>query len=150
MRGGDYLILDASAAAEWVLNDPGATAVGDAIRHGLRIGMYIVGPTALQAEVQAVISRRVQSRALDAEGGRLCASFWQSLVERVPIDIHERNDHHAAALTMSMATGHCYFACLYLALARKLGGELLTCDAALARKAREQGVVYRMPILAEV
>lgn len=150
MRGGDYLILDASAAAEWVLNDPGATPIGDAVRHALRLGMYVVGPSALHAEVQALIARRVQSQALDAEGGRLCSAFWQSLVERVPIDITERNDHHASALTMSIATGHCYFACLYLALARKLGGELLTCDPLLARKAREQGVVYRMPILAEV
>ncbi len=150
MRAGDHLVLDASAAAEWVLNDPGAAPVGDAVRHALRIGMYVVGPTALHAEVRALIARRVQSQALDAEGGRLCAAFWQSLVERVPVDVHERNDNHTAALAMSMATGHCYFACLYLALARKLGAELLTCDPTLARKAREQGIVYRMPVLAEV
>ncbi|MCC6920666.1 MAG: type II toxin-antitoxin system VapC family toxin [Alphaproteobacteria bacterium] len=150
MRAGDYLILDASAAVAWVMNDPGAGPVGDAVRHALRLGMFVVGPTALQAEVQAVIAKRVQRKMLDAEGGRLSSAFWTSLVNRVPIDIHERHDHHPAALTLSIATGHCYFACLYLALARKLGGELLTCDPSLARKAQEQGIVFRLPVLAEL
>lgn len=150
MRAGDFLILDASAAVAWVLNDAGSGPVGDAVRHALRLGMHIIGPSALRGEVQAVIARRVQRGGLDAEGARLCSAFWHSLIERMPIDIGERHDHHPSALAMSVASGHCYYACLYLALARRLGGELLTCDPALARKARDQGIVYRLPVLADL
>ena len=150
MSRAEFMVLDASAAAELVLNDPGARPVADALRDAVSCGMRIVGPSALLSEVQSVVSRRVRRNALDAEGGRLCSDFWRSLITRIPLEIGAENDHHAASFAMSLAYGHSYYECLYLSLARMRGAELLTCDPALARKASAGGIAYFLPNMALV
>lgn len=144
------LVLDASAAAELVLDDAGAYPVGIALRDALNAGMRVVGPTALLSEVQAAVTKRVRRHALDVEGGRLACEFWRSLIERMPIEIGEEYDHHQAAYAMSAALGHAYYDCLYLSLAKLQGAELLTCDPVLARKATERGITCIMPVLSVV
>ena len=147
MRQSSCVVLDASAAAELIFNDAGARPIFAALSEAIAAGRTIVGPSALLSEVQAVIAGRVRRETLDSEGGRLCSEFWRSLIDRMPIQIGVQHDHHHASFEMSLATGHSYYECLYLTLARALEGELLTCDPSLARKANDRGIAYRVPVM---
>lgn len=147
MPRAEVMVVDASAAAELVLDDAGSYPVGVALKDAMQAGMRIVGPTALLSEVQAAITRRVRRHLLDVEGGRLACEFWRNLIDRTPIEIGAEHDHHQAAYIMSAALGHSYYDCLYLSLAKNTGGELLTCDPVLARKANDGGIACILPVL---
>ena len=128
------IVFDASLALKWYFDEAGGSAAkAELARHGGDIivpGMFVV-------EVTAALVRRANiDKALRSTMESALSSFLALIEERF-ISVDETGtDAMARAARLALDLGHPLKDCIYLALAMKMGCEMLTSDLRLADKAR--------------
>ena len=118
------LIVDASVALKWVLQEPDS-AQADAL-----LSEDLSAPTYLLAESASVLSRKVRLGELGLE------QAWHnmSLLRSVGVRLVGTLDLLEAALVLSVDLAHPIYDCLYLALAVEERSMLVTSDLQFAER----------------
>ena len=113
-------VVDASALAALLFDEPEATAVADRLEDG-----NLVAPALLSFEIASVCLKKLRNNPQQREA--LLAAF--ALYARMPIEILEVD--HADTLQVAEALGLSSYDAAYLWLAQKLAAELVTLDRRL-------------------
>ncbi len=113
-------VVDASALAALLFDEPEATAVADRLEDG-----NLVAPALLSFEIASVCLKKLRNNPQQREA--LLAAF--ALYARMPIEIVEVD--HADTLQLAEALGLSSYDAAYLWLAQKLAAELVTLDRKL-------------------
>mgnify|MGYP000988090324 CR=1 FL=1 len=117
------VVVDASIALKWVLNEPDSMAA-EAVLAGHRL----TAPDLLVVECANAIWTRIRRRTLSPAEARAVFS------DLLAIDIDYEADHGLAAAALSLAADldHPVYDCTYLALALERGCEVITADRRFA------------------
>ena len=113
-------VVDASALAALLFDEPEANAVADRLEDG-----NLVAPALLSFEIASVCLKKLRSNPQHREA--LLAAF--ALYARMPIEIVEVD--HADTLRLAEAFGLSSYDAAYLWLAQTLAAELVTLDRRL-------------------
>jgi predicted nucleic acid-binding protein len=113
-------VVDASALAALLYDEPEAGAVADRLENG-----NLVAPPLLTSEIASVCLKKLRSNPQQREA--LLAAF--ALYARMPIEIVEVD--HADAVQLAEAFGLSSYDAAYLWLATTLAAELVTLDRRL-------------------
>jgi predicted nucleic acid-binding protein len=113
-------VVDASALAALLFDEPEAGAVADRLEDG-----NLVAPALLGFEIASVCLKKLRRNPQQREA--VLAVF--ALYDRMPIEIFEVD--HADALQLAEAFGLSSYDAAYLWLAQKLAAELVTLDRRL-------------------
>jgi predicted nucleic acid-binding protein len=123
------LVVDASVALKWVLDEPGKAAA-DAL-----LDEDLIAPALWRLEAANALWRRGQR-------GELSPSEVEAHLDALalaPVSTTAIDDDLAAATRLAGELGHPVYDCLYLALALRLDTQVVTADA------RFQAVVDQSP-----
>jgi predicted nucleic acid-binding protein len=120
------VIVDASVALKWVVEEDGAAAAIALIGEEL-----MAAPDLLFVECANVLSRKVRRGQISA----MAAGQAQASIEAAPIRVAPAKPHVAAALFIAMELGRSAYDSLYLATAMAERAVMVTADAAFARAA---------------
>ena len=115
-------VVDASAAAALIFDEPNSNAIAQALE-----GCRLVAPSLLGFELANVCMTKC--RRFPAERDTTLAMYGL----REQLDIEELAVDHGGVIRLAAATGLTAYDASYLWLARRLGAELVTLDAALRR-----------------
>jgi predicted nucleic acid-binding protein len=129
------VVIDASVALKWVLDEPGAEAAVALLDEDL------FAPSLWLLEAANALWRRVQRGEIGADGAReRLAELFSAPVTTVPIEEDLR-----AGADLANLLNHPVYDCLYLAMAIRTGACLVTADnrfhAAVERSGAFDGVV---------
>jgi predicted nucleic acid-binding protein len=122
----DVVVVDASVAVKWFIDEPGTAAA----KGWLALGTRPMAPDLVVPEVCNVLWQR--ARAGDVPAGQAATAmsalerYYERLVPTAPLA--ER------ALGIALDLGHPAYDCFYLALAERERTRLLTADKRLARR----------------
>jgi predicted nucleic acid-binding protein len=117
------LVVDASVAIKWVLEEEGSAAARRLV------GAALIAPDLLLTECTNVIWKRVKQ-------GDLAAGFAAArlgALRRTPVRLTPSVDLLDRALQLAIELAHPIYDCLYLALTIEAAGVLVTDDARLVR-----------------
>lgn len=117
------VVVDASAALKWVLDEPGQRAA-----LGLLEEDMLHAPDFLLIEVANVLWSKVRRRVID----RVQADAAYEAIAGVPIAYTTVGELAVPARTLAHALDLSVYDALYAALAQRLGCALVTLDARLA------------------
>jgi predicted nucleic acid-binding protein len=123
------LVVDASVAVKWILEEQGSAAARRLI------GVPLVAPDLLLSECANVIWKRVQRGDLAAK----LAPARLAALRRAPCRLMPAVDLLDRALEVAIELAHPIYDCLYIALAIETGGVLVTDDARLVRSMGKDG-----------
>jgi predicted nucleic acid-binding protein len=127
------LVVDASVAIKWVIEEPG-TAEALALRR-----YQLAAPDLLVPECANILWKKVRRKELSEAEALLAAR----LLERAEIDLAPMRPLLELATRLSIALDHPAYDCLYLALAQSIGSAFITADERLCTKVHERGVPVR-------
>ena len=125
-------VVDASVAIKWFVREIDSDKALELISPN----HILIAPDLLLLEVIALLSRRVREGVMSAPDAKA------DMVDlpRLFASITSSNDLITAAFDVSLVIVHPLYDCIYLALAEKLGTQMISADTKLA--ARLQGTVY--------
>lgn len=112
------VVIDASVALKWVLNEPGSDAADALLNEDL------VAPSLWLLEAANALWRRNQRRELTAEE----ASIRLLELLNAPVAVTAIEDDLPAALELATLLGHPVYDCLYLAAAQRADTHVVTAD----------------------
>lgn len=121
------LVIDASIAIKWVVNEEGSTEAVKLLKAG-----PFAAPDLLMAECANILWKKVQRTELSAPEALLCAR----LLQRADIEIHPTRHLLESATQLAIALSHPAYDCVYLSLAAANGWRFITADDRLVRKLR--------------
>jgi predicted nucleic acid-binding protein len=128
------IVLDASLAVKLVVQEADSDL---ADRWFAGVQDEVIAPDLLAIEVAQAIVRRENARDMPQGSGRDTLRAWRAILDGGAIAlIRTQPAHVEAAAELALALGHPVKDCIYLALAADKRGELATCDAKFAVKAR--------------
>jgi predicted nucleic acid-binding protein len=130
------LVIDASVAIKWVIEEPGTPDALALRRHRL------FAPDLLVAECANILWKKVRRNELRQEEALLAAR----LLERADVELAPMRSLLEPATSLAIALDHPAYDCTYLALAEALGCDLATADRRLAAKPLPAG--YNARVLA--
>ena len=137
------IVIDASVAVKWYrpeANSDGALEVLVANAPNIR------APDTFAVEVASALVREANIDKAWAPDALTSLTQFQALCENGGLSlVRATPEFLTASANLAINLGHPLKDCLYLALAMKLGCELVTCDARFAAKAR--GVWDRVRVL---
>lgn len=117
------LVIDASVALKWVLDEPGSDAA-----FALQ-GDDLFAPALWLLESANALWIRVQRGPFDADwADRRLKELVEAPVKTTPVEMDVE-----AALGLAAALRHPVYDCLYLACALRLGGQVVTADKGFLR-----------------
>jgi len=122
------LIVDASIAMKWVVNEPG-TAEALTLKRTHRLA----APDLLVAECANILWKKVRRGELAQEEASLAAR----LLQRVNINLRPMRNFLDAATRIAVMLDHPAYDCLYLAMAEAEETRFVTADDRLLRKLRQ-------------
>ena len=113
------LVVDASVAVKWLVDEPGSDDADGLKVHDLW------APSLIRVEVANTLATLQRRGALTARYAEQAFLLFQSAPVRIvePEDSLER-----AAVDMALRLGHPVYDCLYLAVARRLNATLVSAD----------------------
>lgn len=125
------IVVDASVTVKWVLAEPDG-ALAEGLLSG---GDKLHAPDLLTIEVAGAIARAFRNGRVDEAEVAAALDAWSdklhdSSLELVPNDLCLRR-----SVEISCALPHPLPDCLYLALAERLGAELITADTTFVGRA---------------
>jgi len=131
------LVIDASVAVQWVLDE-----VGTPRAIALRDKDRLIAPTLIAAEVGSAIWKAVRRGAV-SRGDALIAveSVLLPFDELMPIE-----EMRLRALDIAMALDHPIYDCFYLALAERERCPLVSADAKLVAAAKRMNGIDVWPL----
>lgn len=127
------LVVDASVAIKWVVEEPG-TAEALALRN-----FRLTAPDLLVPECANILWKKVRRKELSEAEALLAAR----LLERAEVDLAPMRRLLEPATQLAVALNHAAYDCLYLALAQSTGCDFITADERLCVKVRDHGLPIR-------
>ena len=124
------LVIDASIAVKWVVEEPGTK---EALM--LRKGFKLHAPDLLVAECANVFSKKVARDEMTRDEALLAARLLQG----ADVELHATRAFLEPATKLAIELGHPAYDCVYLALATETGSQFVTADKGLVRKVNEHG-----------
>lgn len=131
------LIIDASVAIKWVIEEPG-TAEALALRK-----YRLSAPELLVSECANVLWKKVRRNELSGPEALIAAR----LLERADIDLVPMRNLLEPATKLAIALNHPAYDCIYVALAEATNTMFITADELLARRLRATGTTSRVVFL---
>ena len=119
------LVIDASVAIKWVIEEHGTREALALRRHRL------FAPDLLVAECANVLWKKTRRSELSADEARLAAR----LLERADVELVPMRPLLEPATALAIALDHPAYDCIYVALAEDLSCDLVTADQRLSAKA---------------
>jgi len=117
--GREGLVVDASVAIKWLVDEAGSDAAASLKRADL------AAPALIRIEVANVL-RTLSARKSIAAG---VAIDLFALFQTAPVVVVEHDDAlERRALELAIALGHPVYDCLYLALAERMGVRMVSSD----------------------
>ena len=127
------IVVDASLAVKWVLWEIDTPAAIEFLRTE---GPRLAAPELIFIEVAGVIVRRGnQDKALQGDALRALGKWTVAWTDHVVKNYRVTQRRLFNASSMALTIGHPLKDCVYLALAKELSAELVTCDARFRDKA---------------
>jgi predicted nucleic acid-binding protein len=130
------LVVDASVAIKWVIEEPGTREALSLRRHRL------FAPDLLVAECANILWKKTRRNELSLQEALLAAR----LLQRADIELAPMRAFLEPATRLAIGLDHPAYDCAYLALAESLSCDLVTADQRLCTKALPAG--YRSKVLA--
>ena len=118
------LVVDASVAVKWLIEEEASDAA-ERLLHG---AFALHAPRLLASEVANAIWRRARA----AEIGRGEAGMLVHAIGEMPLHWHNDEELGADAVRLALACDHTVYDCVYLTLAHRIGGHVVTADARFA------------------
>ena len=112
------LVIDASVAIKWVVDEHGTREALSLLRHRL------FAPDLLVAECANVLWKKTRRNELSVEEARLAAR----LLQRADVELTPMRPLLESATMLAIALDHPAYDCTYLALAESLSCDLVTAD----------------------
>lgn len=131
------LVIDASVAIKWVIEEHGSREALALRRHRL------FAPDLLAAECANVLWKKTQRREISAEEARLAAR----LLERADVELAPMRRLLEPATALAIALGYTAYDCTYLALAESLSCDLVTADQRFSASVLPAGCKSRVLLL---
>jgi predicted nucleic acid-binding protein len=126
------IIVDASVGAKWFLNEVDAPKALALLGSGSRLS----APSILRLEIASAIVRAFRTgRIARADAETLLASA-SAMLSSAAITLADADPLQRRAEAISLDLNHGLADCLYVALAEREGGELITADATLLARVR--------------
>lgn len=122
------IVVDASVAAQWLLNEPGSA---EALSLLDRCGGELIAPLLIRIEVLDAILRRVREGGLTEPEGAAACLAWDQMIRDAVITLVGDDQLRDRAVRLALELGHTVPDCLYLALAIERSATLLTADPVL-------------------
>jgi len=119
------LVIDASVALKWVVDEPGTEEALD-----LRRGHALIAPELLVVECANVLWKKVQRRELTGDE----AFIGARLLQAADVEIVGTRSLMEKTTRMAVELSHPAYDCLYLALALERHCPFVTADGNLLRK----------------
>jgi predicted nucleic acid-binding protein len=118
------LVIDASVAIKWLVEEPGTSEAVLLRRH------LLSAPDLLTIECSNILWKKHRRKELTAEEVLLAAR----LLERADIELAPMRPLLEPATRLAIGLDHPAYDCAYLALAEALGCTMVTADDTLCRK----------------
>ena len=122
------LVIDASVAVKWVVEEEG-TKEALALRH-----RALAAPDLLIAECANILWKKVRRNELSEQE----SVFAAGLLALADIELMAMRPYLEAAVRIAVALDHPAYDCIYIALAEAEGLRFVTADMSLLRKVRRQ------------
>jgi predicted nucleic acid-binding protein len=132
------LVIDASVAMKWVIEEPRTPDALSLRRHRL------FAPDLMVAECANILWKKVRRNELTSQEALLAAR----LLQRADIELAPMRNLLERATDLAIALDHPAYDCAYLALAESLSCNLVTADRRLAAKPLPAGYNSRVLVLA--
>jgi predicted nucleic acid-binding protein len=123
---------------EVVLPERGA----EAVRAMLWKAEKLIAPALIRVEVAAAVTRKVRLGELQADEAEETCRLWVSGLRRGVVTLNRDEESLDEAIDLALEIQHPLQDCLYLALARRVEGTLITADPKFAK--RVAGVYSRV------
>jgi predicted nucleic acid-binding protein len=133
------LVVDASIAAKWVVQESGTSEALALRKHAL------LAPDLLVAECANIFWKKTVRGEMTPEE----ASAAAALLERADIELAPMRTLMAPATTWAIRLNHAAYDCVYLALAEREGVAFATADLSFVAKVRQAGATPSVMSLAE-
>jgi predicted nucleic acid-binding protein len=142
MRIGDRVVVDASVAVKWVVDEPGSDHAV------LLLDRLLVAPDLLCVECANILWKKVARRELTTDEADIAAEA----LEGAEIEIVPMRPYLAAAAALAMELDHPAYDCMYLAVAERVDLPVVTADDRFVRKVRRSAKRFgeRLIALSEV
>lgn len=125
-------VLDASAAAEIVLNRPAS----DELSNALKQSEWVIAPQLYIAEVTNIFWKYQEFGGLSKAH---CGTFLEQGIA-LPDDYIEHTELYREAFSLSCQLKHSAYDCLYLVVARRNDAKLLSMDNKLIKLAQQTAI----------
>ncbi len=133
------LVVDASVAIRWVVDEPGTD-------DALALRRYrLSAPDLLIPECANILWKKVRRNELTEQEAMLAAG----LLQRAELDLVPTRRLLEPATRLAIALDHPAYDCIYLALAVASGWDFVTADQHLCNKVRDRRLPARVLSLAE-
>lgn len=119
----NVLIVDASVAAKWFVEEESSEAALSVLNKGNQLH----APDFLWLEMDSIICKWIRRKAISVEEG----SEIRETLGQFPIQLHAFTPCLDTAFTIANQTGQSIYDCLYIALAALLKGRMVTADRKL-------------------
>ena len=119
------LVIDASVAIKWVIQEPGTNEALSLLRHRL------YAPDLLVAECANILWKKVRRKELSRKEAALAAR----LLQRADIELAPMRALLESATRLAITLDHPAYDSTYLALAENISCDMVTADQRLSSKA---------------
>ncbi|MEO7143620.1 MAG: type II toxin-antitoxin system VapC family toxin [Bryobacteraceae bacterium] len=127
------IFVDASVAVKWFLPEQG-TEAAQAILSGSE---KLIASALIRIEVAAAITRKLRLGELHVGEAEEACHLWIAALSSGIITISPDEDSIESANELAIQIRHPLQDCLYLALARRVDGTLLTADPKFAERSHD-------------
>ena len=124
------LVVDASVAVKWVVEESGTEQALSLLKRGA-----LSAPDLLMAECANILWKKVKRGELTEEEAGLAGR----LIQCAQLDVLPTRPLVPRALDLAITLDHAAYDCIYLALAVENGWRFITADERLVRKLVESG-----------
>jgi predicted nucleic acid-binding protein len=131
------LVIDASVAIKWIIDEPGSAAALNLRRHRLW------APELLVAECANILWKKVRRNELNERE----ALLYARALERARVELEPMGRLLERATQLAILIGHPAYDCVYLALAERLSCDVVTADQRLGRVSLPQDLPRRIRLL---
>lgn len=125
-------VVDASVAVKWFFPERGYRAAQELLTKDGEL----VAPALIRVEVFAAITRKVRLGEIAQDQARAACDLWRGALQKRVLELASDEDHLPLAVDLALMIGHPLQDCLYLAVAQREKGVLLTADPKFHARAR--------------
>lgn len=130
------IVVDASVAVKWVVDEPGSEHAEDLVAADVQLG----SPDIVVPEVINILRKKVKRRELtEAQAFRAAESVFEPIAR-----FGGPGEFGSGLLDLALRLDHAAYDCAYIRCAELWDATLVTADAVLARKCQEAGRKARM------